>query len=277
MHKVLLITALFFAIACLSGCAEDTPEERIEAMRELVADEKYEKALKELWQVIDQRPTDSTVLYLGGRVFFGLTWFDSAVSYSKKLCALYPQNVAAYRLLYESAGFIEDYKTQLWAISQLGYIEGNRSRYYYNIAELNFQLQDYGLAISTCDAILKTDPDNKSALFLKANSLASAGKIDSGITILEILDRKYPGRVEILSNMASFYATKRDYPNSEFHFQQITEMFPDYVPGWYGLGNVRLKLADTLGARNAYGEVYARDSAFLGVDSILDAIAPKRF
>lgn len=269
---------MVLVISCLTGCGKEaTPEERIISLRELVDEGKYEKARKELWQVVDQRPTDSTVLFLGSRVFFELTWYDSAVSYGKKLCVLYPQHIAGYRLLYESAGKMEDYRTQLWAISQLGYIEGSRSRYYYNIAELNFQLQEYGLAISTCDAILKNDPDNRSALFLKANSLASAGEIDSGISILERLDRMYPQSVEILSNMASFYATKRDYPQAEFHFQQITEIFPDYVPGWYGLGNVRLKLSDTSGARQAYGEVYARDSVFLRVDSILDAIAPRRF
>ncbi len=69
----------------------------------------------------------------------------------------------------------------------------------------------YGLGISVCEEILKKDPGNSEMRFLMANGLASIGQLDSAITIMKDLDSKNPNQIEILSNLGSFYATKKEF------------------------------------------------------------------
>ena len=166
---------------------------------------------------------------------------------------------------------------QIWALSQLSYVEGNKDKYYQQIVELNFMRGEYGKAINGSEYVLEKDPENSSMLFILANSLATIGNVDSAVAILKRLDEKNPNRVEILANLASYLASKRDYDQAEVHFGKLIEMYPDYLPGWYGLGNVLTKKGDTTGAIRAYQQVYMSDPSFLSVDSVLHELDPIRY
>lgn|GEM_PF-7086035 len=264
-------------ILAAAGCGPKTIQEKITRAQQWVADGKFEKAAGELPELMRQMPTDSVVLMLGCRIYMGLNRPDSVVAYAKKFTALYERRIDGYRILYQAAGAIDDYKTQLFAVTQIGFLENDRPRYYPEIARLNFEMGSYGLGMAVCEEILKADPGNTQARFMLANGLASVGQLDSAIAIMSDLDRKNPGQIEILSNLGSFYATKQDYASALGYFQKATTLFPDYMPGWFGLGHVRLSLGDTVGAREAYRQVYQRDTTFLGVDSILRSLAPSRF
>lgn len=262
-------------ILLLSACGKElTPEERVKELRLLVGDMKLEAAEEELIVLMKVKPTDAAVLKLGAELFFKKELYDSAVSYARKMTALYPSDLEGYRILRESAKMIDDFKSQLWAVSQIAYIEGDRRKYYFDIAELNFNLGQFGLAIATCNDILEFDPESEKTMFLLSNALASAGNIDSSILVMERLDRKYPDQVQILSNLGSFYANKREYNQAAKHFERIIALYPDYVGGWFGLGNVKILMGDTTGALEAYRQVYMREPAFLGVDSILRELDP---
>lgn len=241
-------------------------------MADLVKEKKFDRAQKELRILMEQSPTDLVVLSLGGQIYLGLNELDSALSYAKKLTALYPGFREGFIFLHKIASLKEDYDTQLWAVMQLSYMSGDRRDYYFEIADLNFKRGDYGLSKGTCYDILAYDPQNPQVLFLLANNLAAIGQLDSAIMVLEELNQKNPNKVEILSNLASFAAAKRDYDVAEKYFEKLVQTYPDYLPGWFGLGNVRLSQGDSGGACTAYREVYYRDSTFLGVDTILGHI-----
>jgi tetratricopeptide (TPR) repeat protein len=266
----------FLLFLVTAGCGPKTIQERIVKARQWVEAGKFDKAAGELPELMRQMPTDSAVLMLGCRVYIGLNRPDSVVAYAKKLTALYEKRMDGYQILYQAAGAIDDYKTQLFAITQIGYLENDRPKYYPEIARLNFEMGSFGLGISVCEEMLKTDPENTQARFLLANGLASIGQLDSAIAIMTDLDLKNPGQIEILSNLGSFHVTKQDYPSALGYFQKATELFPDYIPGWFGLGHVRLSLGDTVGAREAYRQVYQHDTTFLGIDSILRSLEPLR-
>lgn len=273
MKIIALCLAVAIGLTTLFSCSGEVgPEARIAKLRKLVEQEKYEAAIEEVNKLIPSRPTDSAVLFLGAKAYLAAGQADTAVSYAKKLTALYPEHMEGYRLLRTAADKIRDFDAEIWAVSQLAYKEGNRPKYYPELAELNFRRGQYGLSMATCREILKNDPENPQALFLLANNMSSVGLIDSAILIMEDLDRKNPEQVEIISNLASFMATKRDYAQAVVHFQRLTSLFPDYVPGWFGLGHMRLSLGDTTGAVTAYRQVYSRDSSFLGIDSILQTL-----
>jgi tetratricopeptide (TPR) repeat protein len=278
MKKVLIFGfAAVFAAALIISCGgKASLESRLAKAQKLADREKYEDALEELRPMIPQNPTNPDLLMLAGKVFLSLGQYDSAHFYSRQFTALYPTDLEGYRLLYQASGPIKNYDDQIWAVSQLGYLENNRRKYHLEIAELNFLRGEYSMAIRTCNQIFEYDPGNTQAMFIMANSLATIGQLDSAIAIMETLDRKDPDQVEIISNLAAFLVSKKDYDRAAIQFQRLTSMYPDYMPGWYGLGNVLLHNGDTAGAREAYGEVYSRDSTFLGVDSILREITPLR-
>jgi tetratricopeptide (TPR) repeat protein len=275
MRIQLIITAVIGIMLSLAACEGDlSPQEKLEKLREMMIDKDYEKAIEYARPLLPVMPTDSVLLMLTGNAYLGLKQYDSAHSYAKKYTALYPTRMEGYHFLYVTGELVQDYDAQIWAVSQLGYLENNRQKYHYDIARLNFLRGEYGQAIKTCEMILEYNPEDSKTLFILANSMATIGKVDSAIAIMEALDRQNPNQVEVLSNLASFLVEKKDYEQAAIHFKRITSLFPDYVPGWFGLGNVLLGKGDSTAARDAYWQVYTRDSTFLGVDTIMRQLDP---
>ena len=277
MRKILVSLIIVFCLLSLTACdTQLSPDRRLSKLRSLVEDGKFEEAVKEVEILKPQLPTDSTYLMLAGKTYMALNQFDSAHVCFKQYTALYPTRLEGYHFLYQTGGELEDYDAQIWAVSQLGYLENDRKKYHYDIARLNFLRGEYGQAMRTCYMILEYNPSDPGTLFILANSLATAGMIDSAIVIMERLNRQSPDKVEVLSNLASFLVDKKDFEQAARHFGRITALYPDYMPGWFGLGNVLLTKGDTAGAREAYWQVYTRDSTFLDVDSILRELGPTK-
>lgn len=278
MRAILLSFIIVSAVMTLTACdSEMTPETRLEKLRKLVTDEKYEAALQEIPLLKTAMPTDSVLLMLAGITYLGLNLPDSAHACAVQFTALYPTRLDGYHFLYRTSELTEDYDAQIWAVSQLGYLENNRKKYHMEIARLNFLRGEYGQAIRTCEMIFEYDSENPNALFIYSNCLATIGKLDSAIAVMEKLNRRNPDKIEVLSNLASFLVDKKEYDKAAIHFKRITALFPDYIPGWYGLGNVLISRGDTVGAKDAYIQVYSRDSTFLDIDSILHSLDPFRF
>jgi len=275
MQKATYILIVIWGIVAFISCGESlTPEKRIEKMHELVAAKKFDQAIEQLKVLMVDRPTDSQVLFLGGMAYLGLEQYDSASSYAKKFTVLYPKDMDGYRLLYESSEKIGNFEAQLWAVSQMSYVDTDRRKYFPEIARLNFQAGNYGMALATGRDILKNDPGNRQVLFTMANSYAAIGNLDSAILIMEQINNQTPDQVEVLANLAIYQAHKSNYPEAEKHFRRVTQLFPDYIAGWYGLGNVLLIRNDTADAITAYRQARNRDSTYLGVDSILRSLNP---
>jgi len=271
----LIVLLPVFFIMLLGACESDmSPETRLDKLRRLVEDRDFEEALEQVKILKKDMSTDSVFLMLAGKTYLGLEQIDSAHVCFKQYTALHPLQLQGYHFLYQTGEILQDYDAQIWAVSQLGYLENNRRKYHYDIARLNFLRGEYGQAMKTCYMILEYDPGNPDVLFILANSLAAADKVDSAIVIMEKLNRQNPDKVEVLTNLASFLVENKEYEKAEVHFRRLTTVFPDYVPGWYGLGNALLSKGDTANAKKAYLEVYSRDQDFLQVDSIIRSLDP---
>ncbi len=266
---ICLVLGLCCATMILSCTSYNTPEEKITRIQELISNEKFDDGLEMLRELLVMKPSDPTVLMLGSRIYLGLEQIDSAFAYATKLIALYPKDLKSLRFYYSLCELNEDWEAQVIAISRIGDMEGSRVPYYEKIAELNYRRGYYGMAMQVLHEMLKTNPDSAQALFLMANSMASVGKVDSAILYMEKLELAWPERIEVLSNMAAFHATKRNYEQAEYYFSKTTALYPDYVPGWYGLGNIQMFRGDTAQGKKAYWQAYVRDPYFLGVDSIV--------
>ena len=275
MRALIKIAMSLLILGLVVACGEElTDNQKLDRFRSLVQDGKYESAEKELRKLMIDFPTDSIVLYWGARMFYETENYDSAVSYSKKLTSLFYKHFEGYQLLRDAAEKSGDLENQLWAVSQLGYFVRDRRRYYNEIAELNFKQGNYGLTISTCNTILEYDPDNLRIMFLLASSLAAGGSMDTAIKVMERIDRLYPNQPEIQSNLGLYLIAVGRLDDAENTFLELIRAKPDFVPGWFGLGNLYLEKGDTTEALEAYRKVYEIDSTFLGVDSVLRQIDP---
>ncbi len=275
MIRIATLIIPLIAAVFLFACSEElTDQERIENVRTMVQAENHAKAILEVTSLIDGHPSDSILLYWGAKAYLATGETDTAVSYAKKLTSLYPSHIEGYRLLYDAAEEVGDHASQLWAVSQMGYYVLDRRRYYNEIAELNFKLGEFGMAIRTCNDILEYDPDNLRVMFLLASSLATTGRFDSAIAVMERIDRLYPDNIEVKSNLGSYLVEVGRFQDAEFKFLEIVRADPEFLPGWYGLGNVLLERGDTAGAVDAYRHVYDRDPSFLDIDSVLKEIDP---
>jgi len=90
-------------------------------------------------------------------------------------------------------------------------------------------------AIAKYDEVLKTDPNNITAMYEKGFSLSAAGKNDEAILCFEkvIASRQMPNAYVALANI---YDNRSDFARAEKYYQQGIATFPNYGSLWYNLG-----------------------------------------
>jgi len=274
MRQLLLIIFSFVLLFICVGCGEKlTPEERVVRLRRLVDEEKFDEARRHVGILLRERPTDRVVLYLSGKVYYAQKVLDSALTVAKQYTDLFPDDIEGFKFQYQVAEELNDYESQIWAVSQLRYLENNNRKYLPRIAELNLLMNKPGMAEEVCKDILEYDPGNTQVMFTLAAALAGMDKLDSAIIVMEELNRRHPNKMEILFNLGNYLASTERYEEARKVFIQTTSLWPEQNGGWYGLGNVLIQMGDTSGARQAYQRVYESDSTFLGVDSILQNLS----
>lgn len=246
-----------------------TPEQRVLKLRHLMDEENYDEALEQFEILKKVLPTDKATLFMGGRLYARMGQIDSALSYAARFSALYPGDFDGQRFLYEISEQAEDYELQMKACNQLGVIEKNRKKYLPKIAELNIKTGKPGMAAVIYRDLLVDDPSNNRLRFLYAFSLASCNQFDSAIVILEGLIAQNPGELELMNNLAFYLAQAERYEEAKAQYTMLTQMFPDYLAGWHGLGTALKESGDTANAIKIYQHVYDSIPDFMGVDSIL--------
>ncbi len=268
MNRIIAILILCGLV--LAACSEDlTLEQRTSRLKRLTEQGEYDKAMEHLAILVKEKPTDQIVLMTAARLYFETGQYDTSLSYAKKFSSLYSEDVEGYRFLYTVSSQLNDYKQMLWALSQLGYKEKNREKYLPEIAQLNLMNGSPGLAVAVCRDIVKYDPDNPQVLFTLGSALMEINKGDSAILVMERVNILQPNQLEVLANLGMYYAAASRIQQAEEVFGQITVLYPEFIPGWFGLGNVLTAKGDTTGAIEAYRRVSSSDPTFLGVDTLL--------
>lgn len=90
-------------------------------------------------------------------------------------------------------------------------------------------------AIAKYDEVLKTEPNNMTAMYEKGFSLSVAGKSDEAIPCFEkvIASHQMPNAYVALANI---YDNRSDFAQAEKYYQQGIAAFPNYGSLWYNLG-----------------------------------------
>lgn len=90
-------------------------------------------------------------------------------------------------------------------------------------------------AIAKYDEVLKTEPNNITAMYEKGFSLSVSGKADEAIPCFEkvIASHQLPNAYVALANI---YDNRSDFAQAEKYYQQGIAAFPNYGSLWYNLG-----------------------------------------
>lgn len=106
-----------------------------------------------------------------------------------------------------------------------------------------FNSNNMAAAAQQVEAILKKQPDDPAARFLKGRILGKQGKIDQAISIYQQLSKDYPGLPEPYNNLAALYAAQGDYHKARDALLNAINTHPSYAAAYENLGNIYSKMA----------------------------------
>lgn len=98
-------------------------------------------------------------------------------------------------------------------------------------------------AIAIADDVLKLDPKNPDARFIKGMALARTGKNEQAIVIFKSLVRDYPNNPEPYNNLAALYALQGKYHEARDALLAAINTHPSYATAYENLGNIYSKMA----------------------------------
>lgn len=116
-------------------------------------------------------------------------------------------------------------------------------------AEKALLAKDYTAALTEVEAVLKSQPDNYAAQFLKARILTAQKKNNSAIAIYEALIRQAPDRPESFNNLAKLYAAKGDLETARQLLEKGIKTNHSYATVYDNLSKVYVEMA-----RDSYGK-----------------------
>ncbi|MDZ7753370.1 MAG: tetratricopeptide repeat protein [Gammaproteobacteria bacterium] len=98
-------------------------------------------------------------------------------------------------------------------------------------------------AIDILEPLIRQQPDNSEARFLRGVVYAQMGDTDRAIAIFSNLTENYPDLSEPHNNLAVLYAAKGSLEKAREALLRATELQPDYHTAFENLGDVYTKLA----------------------------------
>ncbi|HEC15923.1 MAG TPA: tetratricopeptide repeat protein [Sedimenticola sp.] len=109
-------------------------------------------------------------------------------------------------------------------------------------------------AMKQLDSLLKKDPDNPEARFLKGLILVNQNKLEESIEVFEALTKDYPDLPEPYNNLAVSYSALGRFDEARKALQAAITTHPSYATAHENLGNIYAMMA-----AEAYDQALALD------------------
>jgi len=106
-----------------------------------------------------------------------------------------------------------------------------------------FKQKQYVQALDHIGNILKDDPKNARARFLKGLIETEQGKLADAMQTFQALSEDYPELPEPYNNLAVIYATQGDYDKARDALEMAINTHPSYATAHENLGDVYAKMA----------------------------------
>jgi tetratricopeptide (TPR) repeat protein len=106
-----------------------------------------------------------------------------------------------------------------------------------------FKQKQYVQALDHIGIILKDDPKNARARFLKGLIETEQGKLADAMQTFQALTEDYPELPEPYNNLAVLYATQGDYEKARDALEMAINTHPSYATAHENLGDIYAKMA----------------------------------
>ena len=133
-----------------------------------------------------------------------------------------------------------------------------------------YQSGDWGRAAQACEAVLRQNANEPSALLMLGAIRAQSGDGAAAIVLLERARNLAPRDVNVLTNLGAAYRSLGRLGDARAVLEMARDVDRRFAPALYNLGNTLMDLGDRAGAKAAYERVlilqpnYAEAAAHLG-------------
>jgi tetratricopeptide (TPR) repeat protein len=125
-------------------------------------------------------------------------------------------------------------------------------QFYYTMAAMSFQEENYEDLRWYCDKVFEIDPDYPFARVFKAQIAAAAGNWQEAISIYEDIANAYPRFLHALQGAAFAYHEVGDHQKALEKFQKISRHSPRWWQAYYWQGSAHYALGDYAAAVELY-------------------------
>ena len=110
-------------------------------------------------------------------------------------------------------------------------------------AQALFEAGKYQQANNRLSSVLKQDPDNAQARFLKGLVLVELNDQPGAVEVFTAMTRDYPELPEPYNNIAVIHAANGDYDRARMALQSALKTHPSYATAYENLGDIYAKMA----------------------------------
>jgi tetratricopeptide (TPR) repeat protein len=236
---------------------------------------KFMEATRYFREGLKANQSDRDFLYYLGVSYAEMSMFDSAMIYIRRAKVLYPRDRDVNKELVQLCPRFKDYDCALRAIAVLVATGDNEKMYWPQLAEFNYQVGNYILAVQYYKQALADNPNIRNYYLLLSIVLGQMGKNQEAIDYLQkSIDRFGPSE-ESYANMGTLYINLHQYKKAEENFRSSLALNPDNISVWINLANI-LSMSDDRAKKREALEIYkkyrSRTPKMYNLDSLIPAL-----
>ncbi len=172
------------------------------------------------------------------------------------------------------------YYKKIWILLSLAALTLTGDWVHADLADLQMDIQgliarkEYSEAISRLDELLREQPENAEARFLRGVVYAQSGEQEQAIEIFRDLNERFPELAEPYNNLAVLHAARGDYEEARMALNRAVEIQPDYATAHGNMGDLYARLA-AISYDKAYSLNPQNHRARLKSDNLKDMLKTK--
>ena len=243
-----LITLLVLSLSLTTLAQQKEPSYIDAAYRKM--DKKQYRAARDLFsKAIAQDSTDGPRYFARAVAELGLKDFPSAITDLKKCIDLAPDYELGADKLAQVYLQLEEYTKLRDLITETMKNMVTAYNNYYYLGKAHYELKDYEKALLQFDSHLQGHPNDTQTLLARGTALIHLDRYPEAIQSLTHCLSITPQDVEALIWRSIAKSSNSDLLGALEDLNRVEAMLPDYLPVYEIRGDLKITLADSLGAR----------------------------
>ena len=224
MKKSILFLILMPLLVAVVGCKQSTATDNMS----------NEEILQVLDIKIHKHPKDDNLYYDRANIYLKLNRVNEAITDLTHAISLNKKEYK-YHLLLGDAYFANgDVEHSYKSLQQALELKPDSQEAFLKLGEIAYYSRDYDRAMDNLGKVTAKDPQNRTALFMKAFIYKETGDTNNAVILLRKVCDLYPDYEPAFEELGMLYATKRD-PMAIEYLNTALRIEPNNTNALYGL------------------------------------------